>query len=366
MDDEPHYLRLFERRLTAAGFSVTAVDEGARAVQLAGESPFDLVFLDWVMPSMPGEAVLKLLRAAPTTRSIPIVLYSGIRQEAEDEVRARELGADAFMTKREIVNLLGDRETLLRRVNALSLQGGKTRAELKFRILVADDDAEVRELVRFSLSREGHDVVFVGDGEAALRAARAEPPDLIILDLMMPELNGIDTHKKLAEQESTRGIPVLFMSAVGDSSDLLKSISVALGSGDYVNKPFKPDQLAQSVKRMLAAREPCSSFESRATASAPEKHEIIRRGCIRVDERAQRVWVNGRIVDIHAPRRFALLCCLMRNEGGVSREALLQKLWGTQEDVNTLEVTVHRLRQDLGPKASQMIVTIPGGYQLTE
>jgi len=222
-------------------------------------------------------------------------------------------------------------------------------------ILVVEDDVDILRLITYNLETSGFDVAAAQDGYEALALARRRAPDLIILDLMLPGLDGLEVCKELKRSDSTRRIPVLMLTARGEEVDRI--VGLELGADDYVVKPFSPRELILRVRAIL----------KRYTAEeAPAA--VWRREGLSVDFQAHRVLVDGREITLTATE-FRLLGELIRNQGKVqSRDHLLDKVWGYHFEgyARTVDTHVRRLRQKLGSYA-ELIETLRGvGYRFRE
>ncbi len=224
------------------------------------------------------------------------------------------------------------------------------------RVLIADDDATVAEVVSRYLEREGFAVECVGDGALALDRAIAEPPDLLVLDLMLPGLDGLEVCRRLRAQAP---VPVVMLTARGDESD--RVIGLELGADDYVAKPFSAKELTARVKAVLRrAGEPLGP-------AAPGEAPTLRAGELEADIRAHEVRLAGALVALTA-REFELLVFLMRHpRRAFHREELLEHVWGyTLGDTSTVTVHVRRLREKVerDPTRPALITTVWGvGYR---
>ena len=228
-------------------------------------------------------------------------------------------------------------------------------AFMKTKILVVDDEPDVVELVDFNLKAAGYDVVTATDGEEALKKARAVLPSLIILDLMLPEVDGLEVCKILRRDPQTSGIPIIMLTA--KAAEIDRILGLELGADDYVTKPFSPRELVLRVKRLLRS-EP-----------APEKKmDNILWKELALDVPRHQATVRGRPVDLTATE-FKLLTVLAQRRGRVqSREQLLQDVWEYDNLIDTRTVDTHmrRLREKLGP-ASKYLDTVRGvGYRFIE
>ncbi len=231
------------------------------------------------------------------------------------------------------------------------------------RILVVDDDVTVAEVLTRYLEREGFAVDTVGDGEAALVSAAASSPDLVVLDLMLPGIDGLEVCRRL-RAAGTPHVPVVMLTARGDEGDRVAGLE--LGADDYVVKPFSPRELTARVKAVLRRAQgvmPDVTDGDGAGGGDP----VLRGGEVEVDTAAHVVRVSGREVAVTV-REFDLLAFLVRHPGQVfRREELFEHVWGwTFGDTATVTVHVRRLREKVepDPSAPAHIVTVWGvGYR---
>jgi DNA-binding response OmpR family regulator len=227
--------------------------------------------------------------------------------------------------------------------------------EEPIRVLVADDDATVADVVARYLEREGFAVEIVGDGEAALQRALADPPHLLVLDLMLPGIDGLEVCRRL---RALAPVPVIMLTAKGDEAD--RVIGLEFGADDYVAKPFSPKELTLRVKAVLRRA-------SGPLAAVGETPRLLTAGRVVVDVAAREVRVDGATVALTA-RELELLAFLMRNAGhAFRREDLLQHVWGYSiGDTSTVTVHVRRLREKIerDPAHPRHLVTVWGvGYR---
>jgi two-component system, OmpR family, response regulator VicR len=231
-------------------------------------------------------------------------------------------------------------------------------------ILVVDDEAPIAHVIRERLEREGFRVRVADSGEAALREVEAASPDLIILDLMLPDLDGLDVLRQVRRQEgpTSSDVPVIVLTARDDDVDVV--VGLELGADDYVVKPFNPRELAARVRAVLRRRAEARALAGRvadlearlqagdaAHAVGPQR-EIPSEG-VYLDEAARRAWIDGQLLDLR-PREYDLFFFLVNHPGRVlTREVLLEAVWGMAEfiDDRTVDVHVHRLRQKLAAAA---------------
>ncbi|HZR13672.1 MAG TPA: response regulator transcription factor [Acidimicrobiia bacterium] len=222
------------------------------------------------------------------------------------------------------------------------------------RVLVVEDDRNVADVVVRYLEREGFDVVGVGDGYEALTRAEAEPPDIVVLDLMLPGLDGLEVCRRL---RASTPVPVIMLTARGEEDDRIAGFEV--GADDYVSKPFSPRELTARVKAVLRRA-------SSPTIRAVESGSIVA-GDLVVDPAAHEARRGGELVALTA-REFDLLCFLAQRPRRVfRREELLERVWGyTYGDTSTVTVHIRRLREKLedDPSAPTRITTVWGvGYR---
>ena len=229
------------------------------------------------------------------------------------------------------------------------------------KILVVDDEAPILELVRFNLEKEGFSVITASDGEDGLRRARSEAPDLVILDLMLPGIDGIEVCQQLRRETN---VPVLMLTAKSEEFDRVLGLSV--GADDYVTKPFSPRELVARVKAQLRRRD-MDLEETRARDASGRIHV----GDLVIDTSRFEVEVRGVRTEL-TPKEFELLRVLVANRGKVlTRDFLLEKVWGYEYggDTRTVDVHVRRLRQKIEEDDSRptYIQTVHGvGYRFRE
>ena len=222
------------------------------------------------------------------------------------------------------------------------------------RILIIEDDAEIAALQRDYLQMAGFEVVIAGDGIAGLEAAEAGTVDLVILDIMLPGLDGFAVLKKLRE---TLDIPVVLLSARGEDIDKIRGLG--LGADDYMQKPFSPGELVARVKAHL------SRFER--LTSKTNNPKLIVRG-LEINRGDRRVYVHGKECSL-TPKEFDILLFLMENANRVySKDELFERIWGLEAmgDGDTVVVHVRRLREKIEPEPQnpQYVETVWGsGYR---
>jgi len=224
------------------------------------------------------------------------------------------------------------------------------------RVLVVEDEDAIRETLRYNLTREGYSVIEATSGPDALTQARAEHPDLILLDVMLPGLSGLEVCRVLRQESS---IPILMLTA--KVSEVDKVVGLQLGADDYVTKPFSFNELLARITALLRRSE-----MSGRPSGAPEVEEF---DGFRIDRAARTVHMDGAELRL-APKEFDLLSLLLRNPGRVlSRQAIIAAVWGSRfyGDPKTVDVHVRWLREKFEPFAQVpfRITTVFGvGYRL--
>ena len=218
-------------------------------------------------------------------------------------------------------------------------------------ILVIEDEEDVTDLIRYHLKKAGFRILVAQDGAEGFSLAGTEHPDAIILDIMLPRLNGFEVAKRLRAGESTRSIPLLILSAKGESESRIKGLE--LGADDYLPKPFSPRELVLRIQALLRR------------SAAPTPADSSTAGPFVLDRTALKVTMEGHRLDLTSTE-FKLLSMLIGRAGAIqSRDELLGEVWGYKSTVDTRTVDTHmrRLREKLGDHAS-CLETIRGeGYR---
>jgi two-component system alkaline phosphatase synthesis response regulator PhoP/two-component system response regulator ResD len=217
-------------------------------------------------------------------------------------------------------------------------------------ILVVDDEKNIVQLARLYLGNEGFKVEEAYDGKQALEKARAVNPDLIVLDVMMPEMDGLSVCKELRKSSS---VPVIILTARDDDVD--KIVGLEIGADDYMTKPFNPRELVARVKAVL-----------RRSQGALSPDTVLEVGDVRLDPARREVTVGGRPITLRA-KEFDLLAAFMRHEGVVlDRERLLSIVWGQDfyGDTRTIDVHVAWLREKLSGATARVQTVWGVGYKL--
>ena len=228
-----------------------------------------------------------------------------------------------------------------------------TNVALTHRILVVDDEPDITALVAYHLAKAGHRVSTAANGPDALKAAREERPDVVILDLMLPGVSGYDVLAGLRRRDETREVGVILLTSRREEPDRIRGLS--LGADDYLTKPFSPQELSLRVTALLR----------RLGSPAVSAGSTLAAGPIAIDRSAHRVTIDGNELTLTATE-YKLLLTLIERRGRVqTRPQLLETVWEAQPDIQTRTVDMHvqRLRSKLGD-AGKMIETVRGfGYR---
>jgi DNA-binding response OmpR family regulator len=223
-------------------------------------------------------------------------------------------------------------------------------------IAIIDDEPDILELVSLNLKKSGFRVKEFSEVDPFYRSLRTEVPDLIILDLMMPEVDGFEVCKYLKNQEGFASIPIIMLTAKTEETD--KVLGLELGADDYVTKPFSPRELVARVKAVLRRR----------GAKEQETKKIIISGILSIDLERHEVEISGKKIDLTATE-FRILHLLASKKGRIqSRDQILSFLWGEEKYVidRTIDVHIRHLREKLG-NAATVIKNIRGlGYKIEE
>ncbi len=238
------------------------------------------------------------------------------------------------------------------------------------KILVVDDEAVLVETIAYNLEQAGYQVVTITDGSSVLEAARSEAPDLIILDIMLPGIDGLEVCRQLRRESTTATTPIVMLTAKSDEID--KVVGLEVGADDYVTKPFGRRELLARVRALLRRADyPSSPTGDHPTAEnvqelRPPGRELVA-GPLRIDLAGRRVNCRGNDMELQ-PKQFELLTYLVRNRGTVlTRDQLLHNVWGYDYsgDTRTVDVHVRWLREKLeeDPANPRLIQTVRGvGY----
>ena len=220
-------------------------------------------------------------------------------------------------------------------------------------ILVIEDEKNILELVKYNLEEAGYRVTIANRGDSGLELARKEKPSLIILDLMLPGIDGIEVCKILKQNYKTTPIPIIMLTAKGQEAD--KIVGLELGADDYMTKPFSPRELIARVKAVL-----------RRTHEKP-KEELLKIGALELDQAKHLATIKGKPIELTS-KEYDLLKALLEARGRVlSRELLLDQVWGYDESLNietrTVDMHVGQLRKKLKTEAHRIVTVKNVGYR---
>jgi len=237
------------------------------------------------------------------------------------------------------------------------------------KVLVVDDEPVLVETIAYNLEQAGYEVMTAADGASALEVARREQPDLVILDIMLPQIDGLEVCRLLRREDSTATTPIMMLTAKGEEID--KVVGLEVGADDYVTKPFGRRELLARVKALMRRAEYPSQGEERPTQATTEEPPRANRelvaGPLRIDLAGRRVICRGQDHELQ-PKQFELLTYLVRNRGTVlTRDQILHNVWGYDYagDTRTVDVHVRWLREKLeeDPANPRLIQTVRGvGY----
>jgi phosphate regulon transcriptional regulator PhoB len=206
------------------------------------------------------------------------------------------------------------------------------------RIFIIEDDKDIVELVRYNLDKEGYQTASSGDGAAGLAQVKKSPPDLLILDLMLPKVSGLEICKEIRRDERLNRLPILMLTARGEEAD--RVIGLELGADDYVTKPFSPRELVARIKALLRRVHPPG-----------DEAKLLEVGPLRIDPVSYRVQRDGKVLSL-STLEFRLLYFLASRPNRVfSRDQLLDAVWGRDRFVTprSVDVYVRRLREKMEP-----------------
>jgi two-component system phosphate regulon response regulator PhoB len=240
-------------------------------------------------------------------------------------------------------------------VSAITVPAGLRTAMARPRILIIEDERALTEVLTYNLQREGYDTVVALDGQEGLRKAQMQIPDLILLDLMLPNMDGLDVCRQLRANERTRKVPILMLTAKAEETDQV--VGFSMGADDYVTKPFSVKVLLQRIK----------ALQRRVEAIADDGDAVDHLG-VRIDRVRHRATAAGRELPL-TPTEFRLLECMLRQPGrAFTRSQLMDVAIGEGAIVleRTIDVHIKTLRRKLGP-THDYIETVRGvGYRFRE
>lgn len=244
------------------------------------------------------------------------------------------------------------------------------------KILIVDDQAVLLDTIAYNLEQSGYQVVIASNGIDALEAARQDTPDLILLDIMLPGMDGLEVCRRLRRNDATSTTPIIMLTARSDEID--KVVGLEVGADDYITKPFGRSELLARIRALLrradyptANNEPHQdSHNTQRYANQPTpRHQELIVGDLRIDEAGRQVSMQGKNIELQ-PKQFDLLTYFVHNRGTVlTRDQLLQHVWGYDYvgDTRTIDVHVRWLREKLeeDPASPKLLQTVRGvGYVL--
>ncbi|MCK8826519.1 response regulator transcription factor [Natroniella acetigena] len=226
------------------------------------------------------------------------------------------------------------------------------------KVLVVDDEENIVELIKFNLEQEGYQVLTAYDGVEALEKVKEKEFDLVVLDLMLPQIDGFEVCRQIRTDDKLKRLPVIMLSAKGEEVD--KVLGLELGADDYVTKPFSPRELIARVKAVLR----------RSSNILDLDQKLIEQGEIKFDLEKYQVKIKGQELNL-TPKEFAVLSILIEHPGQVfSRSYLLAEIWGYDYhgDTRTIDVHIRRLRKKIAQYSEEeYILTVRGvGYKFKE
>lgn len=222
------------------------------------------------------------------------------------------------------------------------------------KILVIEDEKDLAKLLRYNLEKEGYRVIVAADGEAGVSQFKKEKPDLVLLDLMLPKLDGQEVCKTLRKESQ---VPIIMLTAKREEVD--KILGLELGADDYVTKPFSVREVLARIKAIF-----------RRTTEKKDERALVRAGTLSINFSAREATVNGKAVHLR-PKEFELLKRLVDARGqALARETLLADVWGADESMNldtrTIDQHVARMRDKLGPEADRVVTVHNFGYRFKD
>lgn len=220
------------------------------------------------------------------------------------------------------------------------------------KILVVEDEKDILKLLKYNLEKEGYHVAVANNGEAGLATFQREKPDLVILDIMLPKLDGFEFCRVVRKDSKT---PIIMLTAKVDEVD--RVLGLELGADDYVTKPFSVREILARVRAIL-----------RRTSSPPEAKTVIRAGDLEIDLDRYTIQVKGKAVKLSS-KEFEFVKCLIQSQGKVlTRDQLLERVWGYDSamniDTRTVDQHIARLREKLGSEASRILTIKNVGYRI--
>jgi len=353
IDDDPGYGRMAYRYLQTHGFQARLAPTGTKGqVQIEAFKP-EIILLDIHLPDIDGIALYKALKIDPRTRDIPIILITAeVYLDSLLEAAVKGLQAESVFFKGN-ADMLGLMQRIRETLENPCQKTEPAKVSDK-KILIIDDDLEVQDLVRLTLAQKYPHLQFCDRGKEGFHLTLEHRPDLILLDMVMPDLNGIGVFKLLKSHDQTKDIPVLVMTGMPEEGNVIKDAVAMLGASDFVHKPFGEDELLRHVDRLI-----------RSGPTHPPA--ILEKGPLKLDVKSRSVWICDEPLTNLSPKEFDLLAYLVGKSPAVAKwPEILMNVWGQPVDVSSencpheaIEVRSRTLRAKLG-EAGCCIVTHKG------
>lgn len=227
------------------------------------------------------------------------------------------------------------------------------------RILSIEDDPDCQHLISLAFQNAGYEVHYAFTGKEGYEKVLTLNPDLILTDMMLPLISGLEVIKLIKQHKKARDTPIIVLTAYPTDANFLENSIKAIGVLEYIRKPVEMEELLRVVRRVLGNRSSGTDVGSSANLK-------LRKGAVRIDPKFRAVWINNKLAATLPPKRFEILFILIQNKGEVRWQELVKNIWGIEGTKNDLEKTIQRLREDLGAGESCRIKTTPNGYELTD
>lgn len=244
VDDEPNQLRVIAYSFQQAGYDVVTAESGAAALRKIEEEQPDVVLLDVMLPDMSGLEVCERIRGVPETRSLPVIMVTAL-EDPLDRSKGLAAGANDYVIKPIDFDELGNRVRALVERTREQLEAGTTETK----ILVVDDEPGVLRFVAYALEAEGFEVVSAASGKEGLAKTETESPDLVILDVRLPDMSGLQVCKRIRAESQSAGVPIILLTASTEVLDKLHGLEA--GADRYITKPVDSDELVVKVQALL-------------------------------------------------------------------------------------------------------------------
>jgi DNA-binding response OmpR family regulator len=253
IDDNAMNSDILSRRLSREGYEVMVEHNGRDGLDVLVDHRVDLILLDILMPGMDGYQVLQALKEDQRTRAIPVIMLTAVH-EIESVIRCLELGVDDYLTKPFNIPFVKSRiAAVLRGLRERKGEGRGNGSGPKRHILIIDDNAMNRDMLSRRLERDDYEVLTASGGREGLDILARQDVDLVLLDILMPDMDGYQVLRTMKEDEGTRRLPVIMLTAVSDVESVKRCID--LGADDYLIKPFNSVLLKSRIASVIAGRE---------------------------------------------------------------------------------------------------------------